>query len=141
MKHTWTCQRVRGGVKCGQVNARINQKCKRCEGPRPKRKQPAHRAVLAERPYGWWVELFGERCGICGAERTPARRLDRDHDHKTGAVRGLLCHRCNRALPHWANAEWLRAAAAYLERPTTHDAPTGDASHPTQPESERTEYP
>jgi hypothetical protein len=55
----------------------------------------------------------GGVCAICG--RPPkTRRLDVDHEHKTGAVRGLLCHRCNRNLPTWVTREWLEAAAEYL---------------------------
>lgn len=54
-------------------------------------------------------------CAICGAE-PKTRRLHVDHDHKTGAVRGLLCYRCNRALPHYLGAEWLRDAIGYLTR-------------------------
>jgi hypothetical protein len=56
----------------------------------------------------------GGGCAIC--KRPPkTRRLDTDHDHKTGRVRGLLCHRCNRALPAWVTPEWLVAARAYLQ--------------------------
>jgi hypothetical protein len=73
-------------------------------------------AVL-DKPYEWWVAQFGERCGICGAEPRPGRKLDRDHDHKTGRARGLLCHRCNRRLDNQADAEWLRRALRYVERP------------------------
>ena len=52
-------------------------------------------------------------CAICGA--TPkTRRLHTDRDHRTGAVRGLLCHRCNRTLAAWINSEWLVRAAIYL---------------------------
>ncbi len=113
---TWRCRRVKDGEKCGTLNLRRKQRCTTCGGPRPKPRQPAHRAILAEMPYEEWVARFGERCGICGAEPSASRRLDRDHDHRTGAARGLLCHLCNRALGNRIDAEWCRRAAAYLER-------------------------
>lgn len=52
-------------------------------------------------------------CEVCGV----TRRLVIDHDHATGAYRGLLCHRCNSALGFADDqAEKLRSLAAYLER-------------------------
>lgn len=73
-------------------------------------------AALGEHAYEWWVEKYGPVCGICGRKPTAKRRLDRDHDHATGAPRGLLCARDNRALPSWVTPEWLRKAADYLEK-------------------------
>lgn len=69
-------------------------------------------------PYEHYLKLNGgvERCGICGAEPKPGRRLHRDHDHRTGAPRGLACFPCNSALRPYMTADWLRAALAYLER-------------------------
>jgi hypothetical protein len=68
-----------------------------------------------ELTYEQYVELNGgEHCAICKRGRG-SRRLDRDHDHKTGRPRGLLCARCNRGLPNWITPEWLLAAAAYLK--------------------------
>ena len=55
-------------------------------------------------------------CGICGRLPSPKRRLDIDHDHREMFIRGLLCPRCNRALPTWITPAWLRAAADYLDR-------------------------
>jgi hypothetical protein len=72
-------------------------------------------------PYETYAQLFGERCGICGATRSAGRKLDRDHDHVTGLSRGLLCHACNRLLSRRVTPEWLRAAAAYLERAADRD--------------------
>ena len=42
-----------------------------------------------------------------------------DHDHKTGAVRGYLCQRCNHDLlgAAYDNVDILRAAVRYLETP------------------------
>jgi hypothetical protein len=70
-----------------------------------------------EADYAAFLALNGgvERCAVCGAG-PKTRKLQRDHCHVTGVGRGLLCARCNRALPRWISAEWLRAAAAYLER-------------------------
>lgn len=56
------------------------------------------------------------RCAVCGEPPT-RRRLDVDHDHKTGAVRGLLCSDCNIALGKFRDdPDRLRAAADYLVR-------------------------
>ena len=35
------------------------------------------------------------RCGVCENVLTFDRMTHVDHDHTTGRVRGLLCHRCN----------------------------------------------
>ena len=37
-------------------------------------------------------------CAICGAMPTTKLRLPVDHNHQTGMIRGLLCHKCNRAI-------------------------------------------
>lgn len=114
---TWKCRR------CGHGNERRFPRCtgldpdhpfNRCTGKRPAPRRPKHKAAL-DLPYEAWVERFGERCGICGAG-PKTRRLHRDHDHATGAIRGILCFRCNTALPNRVDAQWLRKAADYLDR-------------------------
>lgn len=116
MARYWTCYRVSEGRKCLTQNPRVKQKCLTCGKDRPKPRKAKHLVAL-EAPYEHYIELNGgERCAICLRERSDKdRRLQRDHDHKTGRPRGLLCVRCNRALPHWMTAEWLRAAADYLD--------------------------
>lgn len=117
MTRFWTCQRQRDGVKCQTRNPRVKRKCAVCGAPRPAVKRPKHMVAL-EAPYEHYVEISGgDRCSICLRERTDSdRRFDRDHCHRTGRPRGLLCHKCNRALPSWVTPSWLRAAADYLER-------------------------
>ena len=54
-------------------------------------------------------------CAIC--KTTEARRWHGDHDHKTGAFRGVLCSNCNSGMGLLADdAARCRAAAEYLER-------------------------
>lgn len=53
-------------------------------------------------------------CWICG-KLPKTRRLSIDHSHKTGQIRGLLCHRCNRGLAWFSdNPKLLNRAAKYL---------------------------
>lgn len=111
MARVWTCR------SCKLILPRTTQKCS-CGQVRPAARRPKHQMVLDTVPYEMWVARFGERCGICGRPPGPNRRLDRDHDHRTGLWRGVLCHRCNRALPDWITVQWLRAAITYLERMT-----------------------
>lgn len=108
---TWTCR------KCRVKLPRLKRKCPTCGRARPTTKTAAQKALTDD--YAVWVALFGETCGICGRAPSARRRLDRDHCHGSLRKRGLLCARCNRALPSWITAEWLRAAAAYLERART----------------------
>jgi hypothetical protein len=121
--HFWTCQKQAKGVKCGHVNPKRKHLCEACGKRRPASKRPAHMAVLNEWPYERCVEVFGEQCGICGAEPTEGRRLDRDHVHRgDGFVRGLLCWHCNMLLHKHVDLEWLEKAVAYLQR--AHDRQT-----------------
>lgn len=66
------------------------------------------------------------RCAICrreaiapasveGEGRKPSDVLQIDHDHSTGAIRGLLCFECNTGLGKFGDsAEQLTRAAEYL---------------------------
>jgi len=63
--------------------------------------------------------LKGQRglCAICKTPPSPNRpHLSVDHDHSTGAVRGLLCNHCNSGLGFMRDSIWrLREAILYLE--------------------------
>jgi len=74
------------------------------------------------RLYGITIEQYDKmnekqcgKCLICGGTE-PVKRLFVDHDHDTGAVRGLLCGKCNTALGLFGdNAKLLKSATEYLE--------------------------
>lgn len=57
----------------------------------------------------------GERCGICGRRPEREASIHVDHDHETGAIRGLLCITCNQGLGLFGERpELLLRAAVYL---------------------------
>jgi transposase-like protein len=126
VERTWKCQRSSGGTKCAHTNPKRKQICEACGKRRPATKKPSH-AVALDLPYEAFIILNGgEYCGICGAPRS-GRKLDRDHAWVgpiKGKPRGLLCHSCNRTLSRRMEiaaaemglANWLRAAADYIER-------------------------
>lgn len=61
----------------------------------------------------------GGGCAICRTREWPGHgnRPHVDHDHATGAVRGILCGSCNQGLGRFNDDPTrLRAAADYLER-------------------------
>lgn len=48
--------------------------------------------------YQHLLELQGGLCGICTKPLVPGKETHLDHCHATGAVRGVLCSTCNKAL-------------------------------------------
>jgi hypothetical protein len=69
-----------------------------------------------------YAVMLAEQDGRCAACRRTdpgkgRRFFDVDHDHSTGAVRGLLCHPCNKAIGFAQDdPAVLRALAEFLER-------------------------
>lgn len=62
------------------------------------------------------LETQGGRCAICRGDDHNGRNWCVDHDHATGAVRGLLCTDCNIGLGKFKDdPAILRAAIEYLE--------------------------
>lgn len=60
----------------------------------------------------------GGKCAICVRPSGGKRMLDIDHCHKTGEIRGLLCHRHNRGLGFFSGFE-VMYASQYLAGPYT----------------------
>lgn len=73
----------------------------------------------------WMLEKQNYLCAICkevGFDMNTHVRssLNVDHCHKTGTVRGLLCHNCNRALGLFKDdSTRIKTAIEYLESATT----------------------
>jgi len=66
--------------------------------------------------YRAMLELQRGGCAICGRPEPEGGSLHVDHDHETGAVRGLLCFRCNGALGNLdEDVDRLADAIAYLD--------------------------
>jgi hypothetical protein len=82
------------------------------------------RAYQFKRKYGLTEEQVGAmlfmqecKCALCRTEFGVGRveTFAVDHDHRTGAVRGLLCAKCNKALGGFRDdASLLTRAADYI---------------------------
>ena len=113
--------------------------CKKCA-------EAMRKANLASKPPGEWEEHLRKRhlrtkygisaeefykllrsqegqCSICRIDmdattrQNVPKKVQVDHDHKTGQVRGLLCFSCNTGLGKFRDSEeLLHAAIAYLKR-------------------------
>lgn len=95
----------------------------------PERKEEIRkrqRQYRLKRQYSLSAEQFtdmfqrqGNACALCKSSTT-AHHWAVDHNHKTGAVRAILCHNCNVGIGHLQdNPELLRSAANYIERHDT----------------------
>lgn len=93
------------------------------------KRYPVYRRSELKRKYGMTIEQFDEMlesqggaCAICGQEETHVSLgrvmpLSVDHDHDTGAIRELLCSRCNKMLGMAGDrCELLFAAIGYLRK-------------------------
>lgn len=117
-----------GDHRHGTLNGYFTMKC-RCDKCRDSATQYGRdndrgRKAALRNNYGLtleqWDELFesqGGKCAICGEAPDPAkRRFHVDHNHTTGAVRGILCHNCNLALGHSKESkDRLQAMIEYLD--------------------------
>ena len=89
---------------CPRGHKKTGQRCILC-----------NQARIRAKKYGITFEealAVPERCYSCGKKR----KLDADHNHRTGKFRGWLCHRCNRGLGFFDdNVKMMRKAIKYLE--------------------------
>ena len=80
-----------------------------------------HRQAWERSVYGVCKEDFNySSCAICDS----TIRLCIDHDHETGAVRGLLCSMCNSALGYFQDSVTkMEKATMYLKKESLVDKP------------------
>ena len=96
----------------------------------PDKRAEASRKYLLKKRFGdemtpeKFQEMFDAqngKCAICGIAPLD-KHLSIDHDHETGAVRGLLCNPCNLALGNVKdNTLILENMIRYLNRTTIQD--------------------
>lgn len=106
-----------------EVRARNRELANRPEAKARKREQRklTQKATHLRGRYGMslheWDQMLvaqDHKCAVC---RRPMERIDVDHDHQTGGVRGLVCHACNMLLGlSGDDPARLLAAADYLRR-------------------------
>ncbi|AZS07974.1 endonuclease VII [Gordonia phage Kabocha] len=119
---------------CGPVDVKVaRNKSPRCmEAVRAeylvRERPPGHRWPKQEyTPDVWRKQAYGmaagefdmmrkrqrNRCAICKRRR----KLFVDHDHKTGKVRGLLCHHCNTGIGMLEDSPvYMRRAITYVKK-------------------------
>lgn len=76
---------------------------------------------ITSEEYSLMLERQSGVCAICftipSGGRNKHRPLSVDHCHKTGRVRGLLCHACNSSIGLLKeNIDTLKSAVKYLEK-------------------------
>lgn len=104
--------------------------CKPCQLTKVS-KIPNHRANVRKgslkKRYGITPEdyddLFRKQKGVCDICQLPEPETSKreylciDHDHKTGIVRGLLCHDCNIGIGKFKDdIQRLKSAIFYIEK-------------------------
>lgn len=109
------CEKTKASKYFGSIpSGKLRTRCRNCiyENDRFRGLQRRYGADQA------WIEATlltqDGKCGVCKEQLT---RPHVDHNHKTGALRGLLCLNCNAGIGQMKErADILRAAADYLDR-------------------------
>lgn len=108
-------------AKCGN-NVQVRQRSdtgawRCCEGERAKNRKLKY--GLSEEDTQRLFEKQNMKCAVCGTTTFGGRNRNFhvDHDHKTGKVRGLLCHTCNVGIGALGDTyDGVMRAAEYLRQ-------------------------
>lgn len=119
---------ARGLIPGVKTQQKVNRLIKIDTNPR------AHKNKVLKQKFGLTIEdyekiLYAQngKCAVCkkpetarDSRRGKLKDLAVDHCHKTGAIRGLLCDRCNTSLGKFEdNVTYLQEAVAYLTQNTS----------------------
>jgi hypothetical protein len=115
---------------CGQEHIQVGREIQRnsntraCDNFKPHNYSGREkRDNVIRKQYGITLQEYNDmlekqdyKCAICGNEdEVEGRKLAIDHCHTSGAVRGLLCGKCNRGLGlFYDNQDLLEKAKQYL---------------------------
>jgi len=77
----------------------------------PEKIKLSHLKCSLKKRYNLTLDKYNEmyhkqkrKCAICGIhEKQITKKLNIDHDHRTGKARALLCQKCNVALSYFEN--------------------------------------
>jgi len=80
--------------------------------------QRCHKVGITIEQYNMIFADHNGCCDICGINQKDTRKtFSIDHDHETGAIRGLICNNCNLLIGHaFNNLDILIAAYSYLNK-------------------------
>ena len=117
--YCFDCERVKNNLFLNEKRKDLKFKAKRNLG--------SYTCNLKKK-YGFSIEEYNlllkkqkDKCAICGSKKNKIAnrsRLEVDHCHKTGKIRGLLCSSCNRSLGLLGeNVRILKRAIIYLSKP------------------------
>jgi len=106
----------------------LQRECKKCCSERHKewnkknkhkkaRHQIKYKYGITYEEYELYLDKQSYKCAICSIHQDElSKKLNIDHNHETGEVRGLLCSNCNTALGLLKdNVDLFNKAIEYLE--------------------------
>lgn len=115
-------EKIRERRKLNKFNPEFQRKRK----IREERYKPSWRRYHLKKNYGItpdeWNDMLIQqdgRCAICSRDFSEINKkhIHVDHNHMTGAIRQMLCHKCNQGIGSFnEDVSLLRAAVQYIQR-------------------------
>jgi len=108
--------RVRAWQRANPERVNASQRARRVAHPERGRAGHLRRTFkISLEDYEQMLCRQDHRCAICGRSPKAGVALHVDHDHESGAIRGLLCFSCNESLGRFGDdVERLSLAGDYL---------------------------